>query len=103
MTGRAAETAPEGEGRGNRLPGSAADASTQATRGQIVARERPENLLVEPERCLLVSRGVVESLSRPAASAGRRKSGKSRFEDFDGRRSREEWRHAIAAEVEKEK
>ena len=56
---------------------------------EIVARERPENVFVEPQECLRASEGVLESLRRLAASAGRRLSGTSRCTGAQARWNRQ--------------
>ena len=48
MTARTVVTAAEGGGHGDSLRGSLTGASTQGGRGQVVARERPDDLFFDP-------------------------------------------------------
>jgi hypothetical protein len=54
------------------------NASTQAAWGDIMARRRPEDLVVEQKECLLIMRSAVESPKRPTVVVGWKLSRKSR-------------------------
>jgi len=78
MMGRAAETAPEGGGHGDGLPGSSTEAFTQGGRGQDAARERPDVLFFDPKVPLRASRRAIQSLQEPTVVGGKALLRKSR-------------------------
>ena len=77
MTPTKDETAGEGGGDGDGLSGSTANRHPPSDSVCIMARERSDVTLPEPDRGLLNPKIVIESSERPTAVAARSLSGKS--------------------------
>ena len=77
MTARTVETAGEGGGHGDGLPGSAGNGDSPPGSACIIACERHDARLLEPENRLQNSGIVIDLSERSAAVVGRRPSGKS--------------------------
>jgi len=60
----------EGRRDGVGMRGPANNASTEAALGGGMARKRPDDLAVEQNRHLMLSRPVIESSERPTAAVG---------------------------------